>query len=49
MERKTSKKPSRFFCFGAFYIVFRVRVRLELGCVGCGFVKYNYWIYAFSS
>lgn len=49
MELKTSKKPSRFFCFGAFYIVFRVRVRLELGCVECGFVKYNYYIYVFSS
>ncbi len=42
MEQKTSKRPTRFFCFGVFYIVFRVRVRLELGCVGCGFVKYNY-------
>lgn len=49
MELKTSKIPSRFFCFGVFYIVFRVRFRLELGCVECGFVKYNYYIYVFSS
>lgn len=49
MERKTSKKLRAYFCFGAFYIVFRVRVPLELGCVGCCFVKYNYWIFIFSS